>query len=64
MVRKVTHAYTHLDALWNGEKWDHSWDRKMAKRIAHERQIKIRKAMGRNGSMRYECQERDTHKTK
>ena len=42
------------DALWNGEKYDHSCDRKTAKRNAHVRQIKTKKAMGRDGLMRYE----------
>jgi len=32
------------DALWNGKSWDHSRDRKMARRVDHVREIRPRKA--------------------
>jgi hypothetical protein len=34
---------TDPDALWNLDKWDHSWNRKAARRVAHVRQVKTRK---------------------
>ena len=52
------------DALWNREKWDHSGNRKMAKRIAHVRQVKTIKPMGRDSSMRYKWSRKiGTYKT-
>jgi len=46
------------DALWNLEKWDNSWNKKMAKRVAHARQAKLKKPMGGDSSMRYEWSRR------
>ena len=48
------------DALCDREKSVHPWDRKIAKRIAHVRQIKMRITVEKDGSVRCEWSRRPT----